>query len=53
MNTFNGGPALDLCQAILQPAHQFRKPNWFQSLKQSFKKERMEDLTAVALIRPV
>jgi serine phosphatase RsbU (regulator of sigma subunit) len=52
MNTFNGGSALDLCQATLQPAHQFRKPNWYQSLKQSLKKVRMEDMTAVALIRP-
>ena len=52
LNTFNGGSALDLCQATLQPAHQFRKPNWYQSLKQSLKKVRMEDMTAVALIRP-
>jgi serine phosphatase RsbU (regulator of sigma subunit) len=52
LNTFNGGSALDLCQAILQPVHQFRKPNWYQSLKQTLKKEPLEDLTAVALVRP-
>jgi serine phosphatase RsbU (regulator of sigma subunit) len=52
LNTFNGSSAPDLCQAILQHAHQFRKPNWYQSLKQSLKKERMEDLTGVALVRP-
>ncbi len=52
IKSFSTGSALDLCQAVLQPAHQFRRPNWYQSLKQSLKKERMEDLTVVALIRP-
>jgi serine phosphatase RsbU (regulator of sigma subunit) len=45
--------ALDLCQTTLQQAHQFRKIPWFslQNLHLT-RPERIEDLTAVALIRP-
>ena len=45
--------ALDLCQAILQQAHQYTRPPWYALAKLAFTKpERIDDLTAVTLIRP-
>jgi len=50
--------ALDLCQEILEQAHEFNHPSWFSFSKLSLsnlrltRPERTEDLTAVALVRP-
>ncbi len=45
--------AFDLCQTILEQAHQFDKPSWFRLTKLHLtKSKRTEDLTAVALFRP-
>jgi serine phosphatase RsbU (regulator of sigma subunit) len=48
----NTHSALDLCQAIIEQAHQFTRPPWYNLAKQTFTKPtRTEDLTAVALVR--
>lgn len=48
------GSAFDLCGATLQQAHDFRKPPWYSLARLPFvKPERVEDLTAVALVRPL
>lgn len=48
------GSAFDLCSATLQRAHDFRKPPWYSLARLPFvKPERVEDLTAVALVRPL
>jgi serine phosphatase RsbU (regulator of sigma subunit) len=46
--------ALDLCRVTLEDANEFRKPPWY-SLERLpfFKPQRTDDLTAVALIRPL
>jgi serine phosphatase RsbU (regulator of sigma subunit) len=48
------GSAFDVCGATLKQAHEFRKPPWYspESLP-FFKPDRIEDLTAVALVRPL
>ncbi len=47
------GSAFDLCGAILKQAHDFRKLPWYSPENLPFAKpDRIEDLTAVALIRP-
>jgi serine phosphatase RsbU (regulator of sigma subunit) len=48
------GTAFDLCGAVLKQAHDFRKLPWFSLRTLPFvKPERLEDLTAVALVRPL
>jgi serine phosphatase RsbU (regulator of sigma subunit) len=48
------GSALDLCSVTLEDANEFRKPPWFSLRRLPFvKPERVEDLTAVALVRPL
>jgi serine phosphatase RsbU (regulator of sigma subunit) len=45
--------AFDLCQTILNQAHQVDKPSWYHLPKLRLTKpKRTEDLTAVALVRP-
>jgi serine phosphatase RsbU (regulator of sigma subunit) len=45
--------ALDLCQNILQQAHQYTRPPWYALAKHIFTKpERIDDLTAIVLARP-
>jgi serine phosphatase RsbU (regulator of sigma subunit) len=47
------GSAFDLCGVTLEDAHEFRKPLWYSPERLPFvKSQRVEDLTAVALIRP-
>jgi serine phosphatase RsbU (regulator of sigma subunit) len=47
------GSALALCDVTLEDAHEFRKPPWYSPERLPFvKPQRVEDLTAVALIRP-
>ena len=52
----NGKPpasALEICQAVLEEAHEFRKPPWYSRERLPFlKREHVDDLTAVALVRP-
>jgi len=49
----NTHSASDLCQMIIEQAHLFTRPPWYNLAKQAFTKpKRTEDLTAVALIRP-
>jgi serine phosphatase RsbU (regulator of sigma subunit) len=47
------GSASDLCNIALEDANEFRKPPWY-SLERLpfFKPQQLEDLTAVALVRP-
>jgi serine phosphatase RsbU (regulator of sigma subunit) len=53
VETLPPGSGFDLCGAILQQAHEFRKLPWYSSNRLPFAKpERIEDLTAVALVRP-
>jgi serine phosphatase RsbU (regulator of sigma subunit) len=45
--------AFDLCGAMLKQAHEFRKPPWYSLERLPFAKpERVDDLTALALVRP-
>jgi serine phosphatase RsbU (regulator of sigma subunit) len=45
--------ALELCQTILQQAHQYTRPPWYALAKLAFTRpERIDDLTAVVLARP-
>jgi serine phosphatase RsbU (regulator of sigma subunit) len=45
--------AFDLCGAVLKQAHDFRKQPWYSTANLPFAKpDRVEDLTALALIRP-
>jgi serine phosphatase RsbU (regulator of sigma subunit) len=45
--------ASDLCNITLNQAHEFTKPPWYSLARLPFvKPERIEDLTAVALMRP-
>ena len=47
------GSAFDLCGVTLEDAHEFRKPPWFSPQRLPFvKPERVDDLTAIALVRP-
>jgi serine phosphatase RsbU (regulator of sigma subunit) len=47
------GSAFDLCGLTLEDAHEFRKPPWYSPERLPFvKSQRVEDLTAVALVRP-
>jgi serine phosphatase RsbU (regulator of sigma subunit) len=47
------GSAFDLCGVALEDAHEFRKPPWYSPERLPFvKSPPVEDLTAVALIRP-
>jgi serine phosphatase RsbU (regulator of sigma subunit) len=46
------GSAFDLCGVTLEDAHEFRKPPWYSPERLHFTKpERVDDLTAVALVR--
>jgi len=48
------GSAFDVCGATLKQAHDFRKPPWYSLERLPFAKPgRAEDLTAVALVRPL
>jgi serine phosphatase RsbU (regulator of sigma subunit) len=48
------GSAIDLCSVTLEDANEFRKPPLFSLRRLPFvKPERVEDLTAVALVRPL
>ncbi len=48
------GSAFDLCGITLEDAHEFRKPPWYSLERLPFNKSRsLEDLTAVALVRPL
>jgi serine phosphatase RsbU (regulator of sigma subunit) len=45
--------AFDLCGAMLNQAHDFRRPLWYSPERLPFlKPQRIEDLTTVALVRP-
>jgi serine phosphatase RsbU (regulator of sigma subunit) len=47
------GSAFDLCGVTLEDAHEFRKPSWYSPERLPFiKSQPVEDLTAVALVRP-
>ena len=47
------GSAFDLCGVTLEDAHEFRKPPWYSKERLPFvKPQQLEDLTAVALVRP-
>ena len=47
------GSAFDLCDVTLEDAHEFRKPSWYSPERLPFiKSQPVEDLTAVALVRP-
>jgi serine phosphatase RsbU (regulator of sigma subunit) len=53
LKNFSPGSALDLCQTTLQQADHFRKPPWHLLPELPFlRRARVEDLTAVALVRP-
>jgi serine phosphatase RsbU (regulator of sigma subunit) len=46
--------AFDLCGVTLEDAHEFRKPRWYSLERLPFvKSQPPEDLTAVALVRPL
>jgi hypothetical protein len=48
------GSAFDLCGIVLEDANEFRKPPWYSKERLPFiKSEPPEDLTAVALVRPL
>jgi serine phosphatase RsbU (regulator of sigma subunit) len=48
------GSAFDLCGIVLEDAHEFRKPPWYSKERLPFvKSDPPEDLTAVALVRPL
>ena len=48
------GSAFDLCGITLEDAHEFRKPPWYSTERLPFiKPQLLEDLTAVALVRPL
>ena len=48
------GSAFDLCGIVLEDAHEFRKPPWYSPARLPFvKSQPVEDLTAVALVRPL
>jgi serine phosphatase RsbU (regulator of sigma subunit) len=48
------GSAFDLCGVTLEDAHEFRKPPWYSPERLPFvKSSPAEDLTAVAIVRPV
>jgi serine phosphatase RsbU (regulator of sigma subunit) len=54
VETLPPGSGFDLCGAILQQAHEFRKLPWYSPERLPFvKPERIEDLTALALVRPL
>lgn len=48
----SAGSAFDLCRVTLEDANEFRKPPWYSRERLPFfKRQPVEDLTAVALIR--
>jgi serine phosphatase RsbU (regulator of sigma subunit) len=48
------GSAFDLCGIVLEDAHEFRQPPWYSKERLPFvKSDPPEDLTAVALVRPL
>jgi serine phosphatase RsbU (regulator of sigma subunit) len=48
------GSAFDLCGVTLEDAHEFRKTPWYRPERLLFAKSQPpEDLTAVALVRPL
>ena len=54
LENFPNGSAFDLCGVTLDDAHEFRKPPWYSPERLPFRKpERVDDLTAVALVRPL
>ena len=54
LENITNGSALDLCGVTLEDAHEFRKPPWYSPERLPFAKPQPpEDLTAVALIRPL
>jgi serine phosphatase RsbU (regulator of sigma subunit) len=53
LENFPNGSAFDLCGVTLEDAHEFRKPPWYSLENLPFiKPQPLEDLTAVALVRP-
>ncbi len=53
VEAFTPGTAFDLCGAVLEQAHEFRKIPWYSPENLPFvKPRRIEDLTTVTLIRP-
>jgi serine phosphatase RsbU (regulator of sigma subunit) len=53
LQNFSPGAAFDLCKTALHQAHTFRKLPWYSLQRLPFfKSNRVEDLTAVALVRP-
>lgn len=47
------GSAADLCTVVLEDAHEFRKPPWYSLERLPFgNRQQIDDLTAVALVRP-
>jgi serine phosphatase RsbU (regulator of sigma subunit) len=53
VETLAPGTAFDLSAATLKASHEFRKQPWYSPRRLPFvKAERVEDITAVALIRP-
>jgi serine phosphatase RsbU (regulator of sigma subunit) len=49
----SAGSASDLCGVTLEDANEFRKPPWYSKERLPFgKRQQLEDLTAVALVRP-
>jgi serine phosphatase RsbU (regulator of sigma subunit) len=54
LENISNGSAFDLCGVTLEDAHEFRKPPWYSPEKLPFvKSQPAEDLTAVALVRPL
>ena len=53
LENFPRGSASDLCGIVLDDANEFRKPPWYSLKRLPFAKpKRVDDLTAVALVRP-
>jgi serine phosphatase RsbU (regulator of sigma subunit) len=53
LENFPLGVASDLCGIVLDDANEFRKPPWYSLERLPFAKpKRIDDLTAVALVRP-
>jgi serine phosphatase RsbU (regulator of sigma subunit) len=53
LENFPHGSAFDLCGITLEDAQEFRKPPWYSPGRLPFiKPQSLEDLTAVALVRP-
>jgi serine phosphatase RsbU (regulator of sigma subunit) len=54
LENFPNGSAFDLCGVTLEDAHEFRKAPWYSLERLPFTKpDSVDDLTAVALVRPL